>query len=260
MIILLSVVQARKSSDFKKAKDCIHFLHHEQLDCDHSGLDYVIENHDITLRIPEGAVAEGEMVHFEVGVAMHGPFCRPENTQPISPILWLCHLEDEVKLNKSLELILPHCYAGSVMPPDQLTFAIADHTSLKDIAIDRDGQPYYLLKLWKVGTNLYMDKMYGAIRTDLCSHIFCIVKQTRCRHWCQDIGFSLARVDLQPSQTVHEFHFYGLFNLATNRIVSKDHDIQNYHTVQLLFYRHLMQSFKKMVRKYPPLLHSSLKM
>ena len=200
----------------KIAKNHIPFLYYKQLDCDSNGLDYVIEDHDITLRIPEGVVAEGEKVHFEVGVVMYGPFIFPGNTQPISPILWLHLLEEDLKLNKRFQLILPHCYAGSVIPPDQIFLAIADHRSSKNITSDKDGQPYYLLKLWETGI---IDQMYGAIQTDLCNHIFCIVKHTKYGNWCQDISFSLARVDLPPSSTVQEFHFYGLFNLATHRKV-----------------------------------------
>ena len=45
-------------------------------------------DHDFTLRIPKGAVAEGEMVHFEIAVAMYGPFNLPEGTKLISSILW----------------------------------------------------------------------------------------------------------------------------------------------------------------------------
>ena len=179
----------------------------------------MIEDHDITLRIPKGAVAEGEKVHFEVGVAVYGPFYLPGNTQPISPILWLHQLEEDIKLNKRFQLILPHCYTGSVTPPDQLSFVIAGHRSSKDITTDNDGQSHYLLKLWEMGTIFCIDQMYGAIQTDLCNHIFCIVKHTKYGNWCQDISFSLARVDLPPSSTVQEFHFYGLFNLATHRKV-----------------------------------------
>ena len=103
-MILHSSPLARKLSDsnlIKEAKDHIHFLHHELLDCDHIGLNYVIENHDITLRIPEGAVAKGEMVHFELGVATYGPFIFPKSTQLISPILWIRVLEEGIKMKKN---------------------------------------------------------------------------------------------------------------------------------------------------------------
>ena len=81
------------------------------LEVDCKGREYTNVDHDITLRIPEGAVAEGEKVHFEVGVTMYGPLIFPENTQPISPILWLYASED-VRMNELYVSIdsssLPH--------------------------------------------------------------------------------------------------------------------------------------------------------
>ena len=190
------------------------FLHNKCLECDHRSMKYVIEDHDITLSIPEGAVAEGEKVHFEVGVAMYGPFIFPENTQPISPILWVYAVED-VRMFEQFQLILPHCYAGSVISPEhQISFAIADQNSVETV----DGQAHYCFKLWKRDTIFYEEK-YGAIRTDFCNHTFCIVKHTNCGYWYQDLSFSLACLDLQQSKTVHEFCFFGLFNLATHKMV-----------------------------------------
>ena len=242
--------------DSKTAKDQIPFLYYGRLDCDHYGLADVIEDHDITLRIPEGAVAEGEKIHFEVGVAMYGPFIFPENTQPISPILWL-YASKDVRINEYFQLILPHCYTGLVISPELISFAIADQNSTEIT----DGQAHYSFELWRKGVKFFYEEMYGAIQTNFCHHIFCIVKHTNYGHWCQDLSFLLARVDLQPSQTVQEFYFYCLFNIATNRIVSENHDrIYTVISIMLSIYRYLLQSFKKMVRKYLPLLHSNLKM
>ena len=81
------------------------FLEHHILECDCNGHEYTNVEHDITLRIPEGAVAKGEKVHFEMGVTMYGSFIFPENTQPISPILWLCLLEEDTELKKPFQII-----------------------------------------------------------------------------------------------------------------------------------------------------------
>ena len=188
-------------------------------------------DHDITLRIPEGAVAEGEKVHFEVGVTMYGPLIFPENTQPISPILWLYASED-VRMNELFQLILPHCHTGSVIPPELISFAIADQNSTEII----DGQSHYSFELWGRGAKIFYEETYGAIQTDFSHHIFSIVKHTKYGHWYQDLSFLLARVDLQPSQIVQEFHFYGLFNNITNRKVSEDHDriLTHYHEYNII--------------------------
>ena len=240
---LHSVAQASEFSSVSEANEGISFLHYGELDYDHNGLNHVIEDHDITLRIPEGAVVEGEKIHIEVGVAMYGPFIFPENTQPISPILWHYASEDVT----SFQLILPHCYTGSVIPPEQISFAIADHNSTKII----DGQAHYSFELWKRGTNFLYEETYGAIQTDFCNHIFCIVKHIKYHeHWCQDINYSLVCVDLRPSQTVQEFHFYGLFDLSTHRKVNYNNCCSIHHYDNLLYYRHLNQSSKRKVKKY----------
>lgn len=81
--------------------------------CDHCGTEYIIDDHDITLRIPEGAVPVGESIKFEIGVVLYDPFIFPENTRPISPIVWLCIQEDiELKKVKPIQLILPHFLIG----------------------------------------------------------------------------------------------------------------------------------------------------
>ena len=211
---------AAQLSNLRTATDLISFVHYELLSCDHNGLHYAIEDHDITLSIPKGAVAEGEKVHFAVGAAMYGPFKFPDNTQLVSPIIWLHLLEENTKLNKRFQLIVPHCYySKSVASPDQISFATADDRLLRDIT-NNDSRPHYLLKLLKAGKNCYINCAYGVILTDMWNQMFCIVKHTsKYGHWCQDISFLLARVDLQLSSTMKEFHFYGLFDLATHRKV-----------------------------------------
>lgn len=88
------------------------------LECGSSGLEHTFKDHDITLRIPEGAVAENQAINIEVGVAMYGQFIFPNDTQPISPIVWL-HLESgEMKIEKPFQLILPHFLIG--LTKDQL--------------------------------------------------------------------------------------------------------------------------------------------
>ena len=78
----------------------ISFDAHKLLECDCNGLEYTDDVHDITFRVPKGAVNVDQKIHFEVAVAMHGPFKFPENTQPISPIVWLCLLEENTELLK----------------------------------------------------------------------------------------------------------------------------------------------------------------
>ena len=90
------------------ARAHIPFMHHCILKCDYHGLEYTFDDHDITLNVPEGAVAENEIIHIEIDATIYGSFAFPKNAQPISPIIWLCMLEKDTKLRKPLRLIIPH--------------------------------------------------------------------------------------------------------------------------------------------------------
>ena len=101
----------------------------EQIDvlkCDSSGREFSNSDHDITLRIPEGAIPDGITVHIEAGVALHGPFQFPPGTRPISPIVWLC-IQENIPFQKPIEVILPH-FLHHWMDL-QLGFLKADHTT-----------------------------------------------------------------------------------------------------------------------------------
>ena len=58
--------EVHQSTYFSTAKERAHvpFLDHQILEIDFSSQRYTLDGHDITLRIPEGAVAEGEKIHF----------------------------------------------------------------------------------------------------------------------------------------------------------------------------------------------------
>ena len=63
------------------ARAHIPFMHHCILKCDYHGLEYTFDDHDITLNVPEGAVAENEIIHIEIDTTIYGPlwfFCFPK--------------------------------------------------------------------------------------------------------------------------------------------------------------------------------------
>lgn len=101
----------------------------EVLICDCTGREYWNPEHDILLRIPEGAIPPGIIAHLKVAVTLYGPFHFPEGSCPISPILWLC-FKESISLKKPIELILPH-YLTDLDKNDTMEFGIkfmkADH-------------------------------------------------------------------------------------------------------------------------------------
>ena len=95
------------------------------LKCDSSGRTFTNVDHDISLRVPPGAIADGVTVHIEVGVTLHGPFQFPPGTRPISPIIWLC-MQEGIPFQKPVEVILPHFLHD--WEDLQLGFLKADHS------------------------------------------------------------------------------------------------------------------------------------
>ena len=176
------------------------------LECDCDGREYTNVDHDITLRVPEGAVAEGEKVHFEVGVTMYGPFIFPENTQPISPILWLCLLEEHAQLRKPFQIVLPH-YLTKVskerMEYHQVEIAKANHNDYTFIGYqmsykfqDCNTKPLFASS---------GHKNYGILISKHCC--FYCLKAKVTPELATDAGYTLAQIESPLSLERNEIIF-----------------------------------------------------
>ena len=181
------------------------------LDCDCNGRVYTNVDHDITLRIPEGAVTEGEMVHFEVGVAMYGPFIFPENTQPISPILWLCLLEGDVELKKPFQVILPHYLTGlskERIQYHQVGFAKASHKNFVN-------QTSYSFEKCNTEPRFASSgyRSYGVLMTKHCC-FYCLLAN-KSHELATDAGYCLVRIESSLSSLRNEVYFSAIYFLDT---------------------------------------------
>ena len=146
----------------------------EVIVCDSLGCEYWNSDHDITIRIPAGAISPSMMVHLEVAVTLYGPFQFPNGSYPISPILWIC-VQENIALKKPFEVILPHFVNGydtSIKNP-VINFAKADH---KSYSLDESGMKHYVFK--PVDTAFVNIKegtrSYGILSTDHCCY-YCII-------------------------------------------------------------------------------------
>ena len=120
-----SGAETNHPSPEKTAK--VPFLFYEQLQIDSNGLVYTINEHDITVRFPFGVVASGETLQFEIGVTLFGPFKFLDDIRPISPILWLCPLNESISLQKPFQLILPHFLSNNKIHDHEVMFAKSNH-------------------------------------------------------------------------------------------------------------------------------------
>ena len=116
---------------------------------DSSGLEHRINEYDITVKIAEGSIPEGQTAHLKVGAALNGPFKSSSGKRPISPILWLCP-EGELTLSKPIEIVLPHILTN-VTTEDVQKFGIqvakANH---KDFITSPDNHIHYIFNPFKV--------------------------------------------------------------------------------------------------------------
>ena len=185
------------------------------LECDFNGREYTNVDHDITLRIPEGAVAEGEKVHFEVGVATYGPFIFPENTQPISPILWLCLLED-VELKELFQIILPHYLTRQSkenIEYHQVGFAKADHSNYTLV----DNQLTYSFQHCITESQILHAssgyRSYGILKSKHCC-FYCLLAN-KSHKLALEAGYCLVRIESFLSPLRNEIYFSAIYFLDT---------------------------------------------
>ena len=77
--------------------------------CTSQGIEYNDEWNDFTLKIPQGAIPEGESLTIDIGMALYGPFQYPEGLRPVSPVFWICVRDEErFYFLKPVEVTLPH--------------------------------------------------------------------------------------------------------------------------------------------------------
>ena len=205
----------QQSAAFQEARTRakIPFLHHQVLECDSSGVEFNIVKHDISVEIPKGCVSEGEKLCLEVGVAMYGPFKFTDDSQPISPILWLCFLNEDVKVNKPIKIIVPHFLTGlteSRLQEHRVSFAKAKH---KDYIPQEDYIVYnFEPSADKTQFISIKGKSYGVLETTHCCYLCIRAKRTSLL--AKDAGYRLARVE-RISPRWNEIHFAATYRLTT---------------------------------------------
>ena len=203
----------KKSVAFHYAEEAeIPFLHHQVLECDYRGLTHTISDHDITLKIPEGTVSKGETVHFELGVSLYGPFRFPENTRPISPIIWLCLLEDDYELQKEFEMYVPHFLMNLTeqrIRQHQVCFAKAHHDYSMETK-DKHDMSYNFCRFGSQTSFIFKDeKCYAVLASKHCCFLLLLAENSR--ELAMDAGYCLVRIEDSP----YKVYFLATFFMET---------------------------------------------
>lgn len=213
------ILSIKQSQYFKDAKvgARVPFLHHHLITCDCNAQNYTIDGHDITLRIPAGAVAEGETFHFEIGVTLYGPFSLPENTRPISPIVWLCLLEKDVQLKKPFKLIVPHFLTQ--MSEERLAYHKVGFVKASHDEVSTDKAYNFQDCITKPHFVSVGCRSYGVLISNHCC--FYCLKANQTPDLARSAGYSLVRIEsfLNPRRNTVEF--CAIYLLETCLRVSK---------------------------------------
>ena len=203
------------SKDYIKAKDraLVPFLYHEVIECNYKAQNYTIDGHDITLRIPEGAVAEGERVHFEIAVAMYGPFKLPGNARPISPIVWVCLLEEDVKLKKPFQLIVPHFL--SLISEERIRYHNVKFSKANHNICYSNNKLHYEFQDCDT-TPLFTSIGYRSYGVLITNHFcFYCLKANHTPELANDAGYSLVRIETPLTPNRNEIDFVTIYLLET---------------------------------------------
>ena len=197
------------------------------------GGEYKSNHHDITIKIPNGAISQGQTVHVEVAVALYGPFQFSDGKRPISPILWLCPQEDVI-FQKPITIVLPHMLTD-VCNKDidnfGIQFAKADHT---DYRMTPTGKKEYVFKPYKseVELQLHSGRHCAILKVDHCCFLCLEMKKQNkvipeiARQMAKKIGYFIHCVEclqspyrsISPPRDV--IHFCVTFMLPTCMRVS----------------------------------------
>ena len=100
--------------------------------------------HDVSIRIPKGAIPEGSTFRIEFGIALYGPFYYPGNSKAISPIILLRVFPDNVGISKFLmpvKIKLPHYFdlCEDDIAQEKVGFMIASQEDEDEIVSFRPG-------------------------------------------------------------------------------------------------------------------------
>lgn len=180
------------------------------MECDCDGCVYYIEDHEITLRVPKGALLKGTKVHFEIGVSLDGPFHFPKESTPISPIVWLCIIEENAELRQPFQLTLPHYLtkiSGERMRYHEVQFAKAHH---------KYENFTYNFETYECTDKAINDQGYAVLESQhFC--FYCLVAK-KSRQVAMEAGYMFVRIEkplIQKRKHDLEVDFCVIYQLKT---------------------------------------------
>ena len=170
----------------------------------------------MSLVFPKGAAGQGDVILIEVAVAHYGPFKFQDNVRPISPLIWVCILEEDTSLKKPFKVIIPHYLVGlsnEQLEHYEVHFAKASHSGF---SFDLDGQLSYNFEkcITKAQFISNGNKDYGIPEIDHCC--FYCLEANKTLDVSLLAGFCLTRIESSDSAVQKcRVHFIATYLLDT---------------------------------------------
>ena len=178
--------------------------------CDSAGIEHTIQGHDITLKIPKGAVPVGTTLTLDYAIKLSGPFTYPPNMRPISATLWMCHQENTTLL-KPIEVTMPHIIrpqASTCLEELEIGFAKANHS------VTEGKHKFALLTSEKQENFSKKNISYRTLHTTHCCFV-CILSKDIDHKIVQNAGFCLSTAVSRPLKSPVEIHVIASYLLCT---------------------------------------------
>lgn len=229
---LLSIGTDLKKYWRKFNKDCVvvsHYYHcmesnaHinfidpvEVFVCDHHGCQYALSDHGIVLNIPKGSIPENHVLHFEIAVALYGPFSFPRGKRPVSPILWLCP-QESIEFSVPIQVTLPHflsCQDQELSSDLEIKVFKADHNEYS--VSNTYGNISFNFNELKSVQPLFNRKECQGLCTFETTHCcFLCIAANQCPDLARKAGFCFSRFDYVSLSSTYVVNFCVSFFLPS---------------------------------------------
>ena len=100
----------------------------------HSGGTLIIEDHDVTITVPELAVSRGEEVEIQAVVSLIGPYKLPDDYYPISVFVWV---GADYTFKKPVRITIPHF--ASIRDLDEMSDVTVLIANNKELTFNENG-------------------------------------------------------------------------------------------------------------------------
>ena len=101
---------------------------------DHCGGTLIIEEHDVTITVPELAVSRGEEVEIQAVASLIGPYKLPNDYKAISVFVWIAA---DYMFKKPVRITIPHF--ASIGDLDEISDVAVLTANEKDLILNENG-------------------------------------------------------------------------------------------------------------------------